>query len=143
MRSVEEIIDLFHDLDRDTKLDLLLDYSKKLPEIPERFQNTEQKETHRVHECQTPVSLWVDLIEGKIQIYADVPKESPTVRGFLSILSEIFNGASPAVVIEAPQDILSRTGLDHTLGMMRLQGLNAIYQRVKSAARMAESPDRN
>lgn len=135
MSKIEEFIEMFKDVDNDLRLELLLDFAEKLPPIPEKYRTTEQLEAHRVHECQTPVSLWVNVIEGKVQIYADVPQESPTVRGFISLLIKAFTGVSPAEVEMAPADILNRTGLAHTLGMMRMQGLSAVYRRIKEETR--------
>ena len=141
MSRLEEIIETFHSLDNDFRLELLLDYAEKLPPLPEKYQSSEQKEAHKVHECQTPVSLWVEVADGKVQIYADVPRESPTVRGFVSLLLSAFNGASPETVLNAPPDFLNRSGLAHTIGMVRIQGLSAILRRIKEEVRLASSMD--
>ena len=69
--------------------------------------------------------------DDKVQIYADVPPQSPTVRGFLAILIAAFNGASPQQVLEAPEEVLNRTGLSQAIGMRRLFGLSVIYRRIK------------
>lgn len=137
MCKIEEIIELFRDIDNETRLQLLLDYSKKLPAIPEKYRSIEQKEIHRIAECRTPVSLWIEVAEGKVYIYADVPAESPTVKGFIALLVASFNGLAAEEVENAPTNILQKTGLDKTLGMMRMQGLNAIYQRIKNETHLA------
>ena len=139
MSRLEEIIETFQAMDDDFRLELLLDYAEKLPPLPEEYQSAEQRETHKVHECQTPVSLWVEVNNGKVQIYADVPRESPTVRGFISLLISAFNGATPEAVLNAPPDLLHRTGLAHAIGMVRTQGLNAILRRIKEEVRLADS----
>ena len=79
----------------------------------------------------------MNVVDGEVQIHADVPRESPTVRGFISFLVKAFNGASPAEIEMAPSDILNRTGLASTLGMMRIQGLSAVYRRIKDESRKA------
>ena len=131
MTKLDEIIEDFRDLDNDFRLELLMDYSEKLPPVPKAFLTKEQMESHKVHECQTPVSLWVNVENNQVTIYADVPRESPTVRGFLSMLIKAFNGHSPEEVAEATNNILQETGLAQTLGMNRMYGLSAIYQRIK------------
>ena len=135
--KIEKIIENFQGLDNEIRLELLMDYAENLPPVPEVYCTDDQLEKHRVHECQTPVSLWVRLIDGKIQIYAEVPRESPTVRGFVALLIEAFNGLSPAEIEMAPDDILFRTGLAHVLGMVRMQGLSAVYRRIKNEIRIA------
>ena len=141
MARIEEIIESFIDLPRDFRLELLLDYADNLPPLPERYRNLEEQQSHLVHECQTPVFLWVDLEAGKVAVYADAPEESPTVRGFLSMMIEAFHGVSPEEVLKAPMDVLDRSWMAETIGMRRLFGLNAIYRRIKQEVfeRVAES----
>ena len=131
MSKINKVIETFQKLDDELRLELLMDYAEKFPSLPERYKSDKQIANHRVHECQTPVSLWVTIESDKVYIYADVPRESPTVRGFIALLINSFNGVSPEEVLKAPADILHRTGLVNTLGMVRIQGLSAIYKRIK------------
>jgi cysteine desulfuration protein SufE len=68
-----------------------------------------------------------------VHLHAEVPRESPTVRGYVALLLRTLNGAPPAEVAEVPDDLLGRLRLVETLGMMRVQGLTAILRRVKQA----------
>jgi cysteine desulfuration protein SufE len=131
MPTLETIIPRFKAADRTTRLETLLDYSRKLPRLPERLEAEKERGEHRVHECQTPVFLWVELVDGKVHIHADVPRESPTVRGFISLLARTLEGAAPDDVARIPDDLLDQLGLSETLGMTRTQGLTAILQRIK------------
>jgi len=70
-------------------------------------------------------------VDGKVHIHADVPRESPTVRGFISLLARTLEGAAPEDVAKIPDDLLDQLGLSETLGMTRTQGLTAILQRIK------------
>ena len=72
--------------------------------------------------------------DGKFQLYADVPREAPTVRGFVSLLSKGLNGSDPATVSNIPSDLLDQLKLGEALGMTRTQGLSAVVQRVKRMA---------
>jgi cysteine desulfuration protein SufE len=133
MPTLETLIPRFKAADRSTRLETLLDYSRKLPPLPERLEAEKERGEHRVHECQTPVFLWVELVDGKVHIHADVPRESPTVRGFISLLARTLEGAAPEDVARLPDDLLDQLGLSETLGMTRTQGLTAILQRIKRA----------
>ena len=84
-----------------------------------------------MHECQTPVYLWIEVVGNQIEIYADVPRESPTVRGFISLLASSLNGSAPADVAALKPSLLRELGLAEALGMVRTQGLQAILQRIK------------
>ncbi|MEO6056052.1 MAG: SufE family protein [Gemmatimonadales bacterium] len=131
MPSLATLIPRFKAADRTTRLETLLDYSRKLSPLPERYQEEKARGEHRVHECQTPVYLWVEIDQGKVHIHADVPPESPTVRGFISLLARNLDGAAPAEVAGVPDDLLDQLGLSETLGMTRTQGLTAILYRIK------------
>jgi cysteine desulfuration protein SufE len=129
--KIEALVDDFDSMDNTFRLETLLDYAERLPEIPVRYQIKAELEAHRVHECQSPVSLWVEVEADEVRIFAHVPQEAPTVRGFISMLIEGFDGATPAEVLAAPMDILNRSGLAQAIGMRRMFGLSAIYQRIK------------
>jgi cysteine desulfuration protein SufE len=137
MPSLETLIPRFRAADRQTRLETLLDYSQKLAPLPERYELEKQQGLNRVHECQTPVYLWVEVVGGKVHIYADVPRESPTVRGFISLLARSLDNASPQSVAALPDDLLDQLGLSETLGMTRTQGLTAILNRIKRSVASA------
>jgi cysteine desulfuration protein SufE len=137
MPSLETLIPRFRSADRQTRLETLLDYSKKLPPLPQKYEAEKEQGHARVHECQTPVYLWVEIEGGRVHIYADVPRESPTVRGFISLLAKALENESPEVVAKLPEDLLDQLGLSETLGMTRTQGLTAILQRIKRSVASA------
>lgn len=138
MATLDTVISRFQAADRNTRLETLLDFSNKLPPLPEKYAQDVGSEQARVHECQTPVYLWIEVTDGRVRIYADVPRESPTVRGFISLLARSLNDAPPSAVAGVPDDLLDRLRLTEALGMTRTQGLTAILHRVKrSVARAA------
>jgi cysteine desulfuration protein SufE len=137
MPSLDSLIPRFKAADRETRLETLLDYSKKLPPLPERFEAEKQLGHNRVDECQTTVYLWVEVDEQGVHIHADVPREAPTVRGFVSLLARTLEGQTPDTVAQLPLDLLDRLGLSETLGMTRTQGLTAILHRIKKSVASA------
>jgi len=137
MPSLDSLIPRFKAADRETRLETLLDYSKKLPPLPQRFEAEKQLGHNRVDECQTTVYLWVEVDERGVHIHADVPREAPTVRGFISLLARSLEGQTPDVVAKLPLDLLDRLGLSETLGMTRTQGLTAILHRIKKSVAAA------
>jgi cysteine desulfuration protein SufE len=138
MTQLEKLIQRFQGIDRATRLETLLDYSKKLPPLPERFHAARDRGVNLVPECQTPVFLFTELDGGKVHIHADVPREAPTVRGFVAILARGLEGATPSEVAQLPDDILHELRLAEALGMTRLQGLTAIVQRIKRMVKDSE-----
>jgi cysteine desulfuration protein SufE len=134
MTGLENIIKRFQGADRDTRLELLLDFANRLPPLPEKYREAVAQGVNRVHECQTPVYLFMEPVNGSVEIHADVPREAPTVRGFLSLLIKGLKGATPEEVIAMPGDLLDRLQLSELLGMTRMQGLSAVVQRLKRMA---------
>jgi len=137
MPTLDTLIPRFKAAERSTRLETLLDYSRKLPPLPDRYRDEKARGEHRVPECQTPVHLWVEVEDGKVHIHADVPPEAPTVRGFISLLARTLDGAAPAEVARVPDDLLDQLGLSETLGMNRTQGLAAILYRIKRSVAAA------
>ena len=131
---IDKLIQRFGSTDRATRLDALLDASKKLPELPARLRDDRDREIHRIAECQTPVFLWLEREGDVLRLHADVPRESPTVRGFLSLLVRALDGQPVGAAAGLPADLLHMLKLDEALGMMRTQGLSAIVQRIRRAA---------
>ena len=125
----------FEGADQQEMISLLIDYSEDLPEIPERFAEHVDRDMYRVHECETPVFIWVEMENGRVNIFADVPEPFPTVRGLVSILVSAFDGLSPGEIESAPADFISRLGLAQKLGIRRVRGLSAVYARIKSEVR--------
>lgn len=128
---IEEIVGEFAELEPRERLELLLEFAEKLPPLPEQYRAQRDAGMNRVHECQTPVFLWVENDEGRVNIIADVAPESPTVKGFVSILAEIYRGAEASEVLAAPPDVVQRFGLTEALGMVRMRGMQAIAQHIR------------
>ncbi len=134
----DSLITRFKGADRDTRLETLLAYAARLPDPPPALQDAADRERHRVSECQTPVFLWIGTRDGRVTFHAEVPRESPTVRGYVALLRSRIAESTPAEVAAIPDDLLERLGLAEALGMLRTQGLTAILGRVKRAVLLPE-----
>jgi cysteine desulfuration protein SufE len=113
------------------RMQLLLQYAKRFPELPPDLQEARDAGLNRVQECQTPVFLWVSVREGKVTLLADAPRDAPTVRGFMGFLMEAIDGATAEEVSRLPDDLLDQMGIGEVLGVMRTQGLGSVIRRVK------------
>jgi len=138
MSRLQDIIELFGEADYQATLAMLLDYSENLPPLPGEYREARDAGFNRVTECETPVFIFVDVRDdGNVEIHADVARESPTVRGFVSLLVDAFNGAPAKDVIEAPESLIHMLKLDSKLGTRRMYGLSAVYNRIKNEVRKA------
>jgi len=129
--TLDEIAAELSEADKQERIELLIDFARSLPPLPER-QEALKDPDHKVHECQSPVYLFVELEGDRVQLYGDVPIEAPTVRGFVSILVEGLNGTTVPEVLGLRSDIIQRLGLLEILGMQRLNGLNGVLHYLKS-----------
>jgi cysteine desulfuration protein SufE len=129
--ALDSIVTELYEADRQERIELLIDFAKKLPPLPERLL-AHKDAAHRVEECQSPVYLFVEREGDRVSLHADVPIEAPTVRGFVSILVEGLNGATVNEVLSVRNDLIDRIGLPEILGMMRVRGLNGVLHRLKA-----------
>jgi len=128
--ELETILAELKGADRQERIDLLLDFAKSLPPLPERLAAFKDA-AHRVEECQSPVYLFAEIGNGQVSLHADAPIEAPTVRGFVALLLEGLNGATVQEILEVPGDLLDRCGLAEILGMLRVRGLSGVLRRLK------------
>jgi cysteine desulfuration protein SufE len=130
---LQEIVEEFGELEGQEKLELLLEYSEKMPPLPDWL----NKETNmeQVHECMTPVFVHAEQEKGGMAFYFDVPPESPTVRGYAAILGEGLHGVPPEHIITIPSDFYLQMGLHKVLSQQRLRGITAILAYLKRLAR--------
>ncbi|HEX4130968.1 MAG TPA: SufE family protein [Pirellulales bacterium] len=134
-QRLAELIDDFGEADVRERQQMLLDFARRELPLPERLRADRDaaadRAEHRIDECMTPVFLWVEVNDGRVEIYADVSPEGPTARGFVALLIDAFTGATPAEVLAAPADLIQQLRLPEALGMNRMRGLHAIYHRVR------------
>ncbi|HWM15238.1 MAG TPA: SufE family protein [Microbacterium sp.] len=129
--SLAEIRDEFLELPESDRLQLLLEFSNELPDVPERYEgHSELRE--RVVECQSPVYIIVDVDEeGRVAMHATAPKEAPTTRGFASILVQGITGLTPEAVLAIPDDFPQSIGLTRAVSPLRIAGMTGMLMRAK------------
>ncbi len=113
--KLDELKQEFEELDVRDRLETLLEFSDELPDLPQRYQVLRDAGENRVQECQTPVYMWVEVVDGQVEIYADVSRDAPTVRGFISLLVAALFGAAPADVLAVKPTLLTELGLVEAL----------------------------
>jgi len=126
--SLETIINNFKRAPKPLRLQLLLEFSKKVPPLPEGLDSSSME---RVHECQTPFFLAAELEDGNVIMHFDAPAEAPTTRGFAGILSEGLSGLSASQIGAIPNDFYTDMGLAEVISPLRLRGMAAIMARLK------------
>ncbi|MBL7999853.1 MAG: SufE family protein [Candidatus Kapabacteria bacterium] len=134
VNNVAELIDLFAMVDNEMRLNLLLDFSAKQPDL--NGQHTAARDTglYNIPECQTPVYLHLARNGDTLQIIWWVAEESPTVRGFVTALCLALDGKPLTDAATLPNDMLQQMGLIQALSSLRSRGLDGIVRRIKRIA---------
>lgn len=133
--QLAEIREDFLALEVRERLQLLLEFSNELPELPERYRDHPDL-LERVEECQSPVFIFVEIDdEGLVHLYATAPREAPTTRGFASILSVGLDGLTVEAVLDVPDDFPQGLGLTEAVSPLRVRGMTALLARAKRQIR--------
>jgi cysteine desulfuration protein SufE len=113
------------------RLQLLLEFSNELPELPERYRDHPDL-FERVEECQSPVFIFTEVDDaGIVHLFAIAPKEAPTTRGFASILVQGLAGLTVEQVLAVPDDYPHTIGLTEAVSPLRIRGMTALLGRAK------------
>ena len=133
--ALDEIRTDFTELEVKERLQLLLEFSNELPELPEQYA-AHPDLLERVEECQSPVFIFVDIDDQNVvHLYATAPKEAPTTRGFASILVQGLAGLTVEQVLAVPDDYPSDLGLTEAVSPLRIRGMTALLGRTKRQIR--------
>jgi cysteine desulfuration protein SufE len=130
---LQEIVADFELAEGSEKLELLLEYARQLPPLPDWLVG-KRDAMDQVHECMTPVFVVAENQGGKLDFHFDVPPESPTVRGYAALLQEGVRGTTPQDILRIPGDFYQEMGLQDVLSPRRLQGVHTILAYIKRLA---------
>ena len=127
--KLKTMIDVMAASPRDFRTEALLDYSRRLPDLPDHI---DAADLEQVEECQSPFFLTTELDDaGKVHMYFQAPPEAPTTRGFAAIIHAGLDGETPAAILDVPNDFFYEMGLAEVISPLRLRGMSAILARLK------------
>lgn len=136
--KLAEVITDFNELGVPDRLQLLLEFSDGLPELPSRYADHPEL-LEPVPECQSPIFLIAEVDgpdpDATVRLHFSAPPEAPTTRGFAGILHEGLDGATAAEVLAVPMDVSDRLGLGEAVSPLRLRGMAGMLGRIKRQVR--------
>jgi cysteine desulfuration protein SufE len=136
------VVEEFTALSEPDRLQLLLEYSRALPELPERF----AAHRDRMEPCRSARRRCVLAVEVDGEQGARVLRGTTgvaTTRGFAGVLREGLDGLAVEEVLAVPDDVTAlRLGLDRAVSPLRLRGMVAMLGRIKRQVR-ERSQDRS
>ncbi len=129
--ALAEIVDDFQALTEADRLQLLLEFSRELPELPDRLKDHPEL-LEQVVECQSPLFLTIETEKNDpVRLYFKAPPEAPTTRGFAGVLHEGLDGLSAAEILAVPDDMPELLGLTRAITPLRMRGMTAMLGRIK------------
>jgi len=133
--ALAEIRDEFLELEEPDRLQLLLEFSRELPEMPAVYAESPEA-CERVAECQSPVFIVLEVSDGDVvTMHASAPPEAPTTRGFASILVQGLSGLTADEVLAVPDDYPQTIGLTRAVSPLRIAGMTGMLLRAKRQVR--------
>ncbi len=134
-----QLVELFASSPKDIKVQALIEYSDRLPDLPDRL--AEPGMLEQVHECQTPFFVTTEIDgDGVVQLYFDVPREAPTMRGYAGLLADGLSGSTVDEILDVPDLFYLDMGLVDVVSQLRLRGMAAIIATIKNQLRSVASP---
>lgn len=128
--TVESLIEDFQALGIKDRLNLLLEFSEQLPDLPARYADHPDL-LERVEECQSPIFLFVEVTDGIVKLFFTAPQEAPTTRGFASILHSVIDGLPIEEALNIDDDFPSKIGLAEAVSPLRMRGMRGMLGRIK------------
>lgn len=136
--ALAEIAEDFQALPARDRLQLLLEFSDSLPELPERYADHPEL-LEPVPECQSPIFLITEVegtgADAAVSLFFSAPPEAPTTRGFAGILAEGLDGLTAAEIVGVPADVTGQMGLAEVVSPLRLRGMAGMLGRIKRQVR--------
>lgn len=132
--ELAEIVSDFQSLEEPDRLQLLLEFSRSLPALPERL-TSHPELLEKVVECQSPLFLTVEsekTDDGEVvRLFFQAPPEAPTTRGFASVLFAGLDGLTAEEIMAIPDDMPDQLGLTRAVSPLRMRGMSAMLGRIK------------
>ncbi|MEV7606710.1 SufE family protein [Paenarthrobacter sp. NPDC089322] len=136
--ALAEIVDDFQALTEPERLQLLLEFSRGLPDLPERLQDHPEL-LEQVVECQSPLFLTIESEKNAdnpggaraYRLFFKAPPEAPTTRGFAGVLLEGLDGLTAEEILAVPDDMPELLGLTRAITPLRMRGMTAMLGRIK------------
>jgi cysteine desulfuration protein SufE len=144
--ALAEIVNDFQALTEPDRLQLLLEFSRDLPDLPDRLKDHPEL-LEQVVECQSPLFLTIETEKNDagpaaaVRLYFKAPPEAPTTRGFAGVLHEGLDGLSAAEILAVPDDMPELLGLTRAITPLRMRGMTAMLGRIKRKVAATQLPE--
>ena len=128
--EIEEIIDEFSFFDDwADRYQHLIDLGRKLPSIPDEYQN----DSYKLSGCQSTVFFVAEKTEEDL-IQFKAQSDAAIVQGLVALILRVYSRRSAEEIINTSPDFLRQIGLDKHLSPTRKNGLASVISKIKLSA---------
>lgn len=126
-QTQDEIINEFSLLDGDMEMTVfyIMELGQKLPDMKE----ADKTEDNIVKGCQSKVWMVADLKDDHLYFEAD--SNTAITKGLVSLLVRIFNGQTPADILNADLYFMNKIGMERFIGTQRSNGFASMIKQMK------------
>ena len=122
----DELIEEFECLeDWLDRYQLIIDYGKELPQMPEADKN----DNNLIDGCQSKVWFTARMEEGKLHFTGD--SDAILVRGIVAMLLSVLSDHTPQEILDADLYFIDAIGLREHLSPTRSNGVVAMLKQLK------------
>ena len=122
----DEIIEEFEAFDDWLeRYELIIDYGKGLPPMPEADKN----DRNLIDGCQSKVWFTAELQDGKLVYTGD--SDAILVKGIVAMLISVLSNQTPEEILKADLYFIDRIGLREHLSPTRSNGVAAMLKQMK------------
>ena len=130
LAEIEEIIDEFSFFDDwADRYQHLIDLGRKLPSIPDEYQN----DSYKLSGCQSTVFFVAEKTEEDL-IQFKAQSDAAIVQGLVALILRVYSRRSAEEIINTSPDFLRQIGLDKHLSPTRKNGLASVISKIKLSA---------
>ena len=111
----------------------IIEIGKKNKGLNDKYKNNE----NRIFGCTS--LAWIKTIKKNNLYYIDIDSDTFIVKGLLSILQQIINGATKEEILKIEiQDILKSIGLEESITSQRTNGFLSAMNKIKGQININE-----
>ncbi len=114
--------------DWNNRYEYIIGLGHDMPPYPDELR-TEDRE---VYGCQSQVWLDARCVDGRVILRAD--SNALITKGLIALLVNLYSGRTPKEIMSGSLDFLKGTGLATHLTPSRVNGLQAMFKRIREEA---------
>lgn len=134
--ALHEILEIFEESPISDQHEILLDYSDRFQDVPERIATRPYPEENRVPQCESEAYVFTEVGEnGGINFYYAVENpQGVSAKALAAILQETLQGADQATIESLPEDFVYKlfgpnVSMGKGAGLMGMISLLKYYAR--------------